>query len=432
MRLRASRLAWSVVVPLLSGAAALACSSSSAPATVPAADGGRDSGPARDARAPVDSRAADARADRGGDAPADAPGDARADAGCPLSPTCHACLATDPANCGACGNSCGAGGVCEEGACSRVLATGQGSAPGAVQDLIVDTGRVYWIPGAGAASGGTVLAVPKAGGAVATLATGISQPEGLAQDDANLYFVSHDVGVERVAKTGGSKALLLEDGTLDGGVFPEFWLVVASPNLYYVGGQGTGLYGLPLEGGGTPTPVAGASGLLGAPGTGYFAAAVDDTGIYYDTTSQIVTVDRATGLQVATVPGSSPTAGFRFGPTLAVDATSLYFISNTPADGGTASSVMSAPKNGGAAKIIASGPVAFDDGPVAVDGTSVYWSHLADAAAGVGAVVAAPLAGGSVVTVATGCTAHCAFAVDATSIYWAAADGTIRAAPRAP
>jgi hypothetical protein len=326
-------------------------------------------------------------------------------------------------------------GSCTDGMCTTTLASGQGTEPNVVLDLVIDDTNVYWIPGGGGASG-SVVSVPKAGGTVTTLASGIELAQGLAEDTDNLYFVSHNVGIERIAKAGGAKTVLLQDGTLDAGVFPEFWLLVAHPDIYYVGGLNTDVYDLVLDGGGIPVTVATAGGILGAPGTGYNALAVDDAGVYYDTSSQIVILDRATHQPVGAVPGSSPTAGNRFGPTIAIDEASIYYVSNVVADGGTASSIVKAGKGasdgGGIATVITSDSVLFDDGPIVVDATNVYWSHLVDPATFTGAVLSVPKAGGTVVTVATDCYDHCPFAVDATSIYWAASDGTIRSAPKTP
>jgi hypothetical protein len=405
----------------------VAACSSSGPAASPQREAGVD--------AAVDApRAKDARADAKKESGAV---DARIDAteaGCTRSGTCNACLATDPENCGSCGRSCGAGGTCAQGICTAVLASGQGSAPNVVDDLIIDSDTVYWIPATSGASNGAVLSVPKAGGAISTLASGIAQPEGLTQDATNLYFVSHDVGIERVAKTGGPRTTLLADGTLDGGVFPEFWLLLANRDLFYVGGMSTGIYDLSLDGvgtdgGGVPIPIATTAGVLGAPGTGYNALSVDDAGVYYDTTAQIIALNRATTQVATTVQGSSPTAGDRFGPTIAIDDLFIYYISNVQGDGGVVSSLMKSPKAGGAPTLITTTSVAFNDGPIFVNASNVYWSHLTDPAAMTSDVVGISKTGGAVQTIATGCYVNCPFAIDATSVYWPGNDGKIRRAP---
>jgi len=405
---------------LAGGALALvtiACSSGGAATTITSHDAGDATHPVVDAHMAKDS---------GKDSSV-----APVDAGCSLSPTCNACLATDPNNCGTCGISCGTGGTCANGMCTQVLASGQGTAPNAVSDLIIDTNNIYWMPAAGSAGNGSIFSIPKTGGTITTVVSGISAPEGLTQDDTSLYFISHYVGIKQVAKTGGATTQLLQDGVLDGGLYPEFWLLRSSPDLYYVGGLASNIFDLVLDGGtGVPTSVMSATGLLGAPGTGYNAFAVDDGGLYYDTTSQIVSVSRATNAPIAMVPGSSATAGDRFGPTIAIDDTSIYYISNVEQDGALVSTVMSAPKTGGTATTITSDSVTFDDGPIVVDGTSVYWSHLIDPATRTSAVVGVAKSGGSVVTISSGCSVNCPFAVDATSVYWPASDGTIRSGPK--
>jgi hypothetical protein len=397
----------------------LGCSSSSSQAEPPHDGGGSDATHPKDARAAKD-----------GASPDDAGTDVH-EAGCALDPTCHACLATDPDNCGTCGHSCGAGGSCSGGLCTRILATGQGTAPNTIQDLIIDDDRIYWIPTNTDPSSGGVVSVAKAGGALSTVISGVVQPQGLTQDTDTLYFVSHTVGIEKVAKTGGAQTRLLSDGTLDAGLFPEFALVLSAPDLYYVGGQTTGIYDLVLGGSGVPVVVTTTSGIIGAPGTGYNAVAVDTSHIYYDSTSQIVILDRTTYAQVGVVPGSAAT-GDNFGPTLAIDDTSIYYIANTTVDGGISSAVMRAPIAGGVASLITSSSVSFNDGPMAVDANNVYWSHQVNVASQATEVVSIPKAGGTLQTIATGCYGHCPFAVDAANVYWPSADGTIRTSPTSP
>jgi hypothetical protein len=315
--------------------------------------------------------------------------------------------------------------------CTKVLATGQSSAPNAVVDLIIDDQNVYWIPAT--AAPGSVVSVPKGGGTVATLASGVTAPEGLAQDDANLYFVSHYVGIESLPKAGGTATFILRDASFQSGLTPEFWLLVSGTDIFYVGGASDSVYRTTTSGV-APVAVTGVTGLLGAPGTGYNALAVDDSAIYLDAVSQILILDRASEHQFGVVPGSSAAAGSRFGPTIALDDSYIYYVNNSPIDGGAATSLMRTPKGGeaGAAAVVSAKEVGFDDGPIAVDDTSVYWTHTLTGSTTGAVILSAPKAGGVVVTVATGCALQCPFALDATSVYWPTSDGEIKVGAKAP
>src|SRR5262249_41498513 len=81
---------------------------------------------------------------------------------------CETNLSNDPANCGACGFSCGTQ-PCVNGAC-QLVGSGAWIPVGDNADLAIDTKNVYWSTGLGAAAGGAVVWVPKTGGTPQTLA----------------------------------------------------------------------------------------------------------------------------------------------------------------------------------------------------------------------------------------------------------------------
>ncbi len=77
------------------------------------------------------------------------------------------------------------------------LATGR---PGSLMAIAVDDRNVYWVEGEGTIQQGAIAAVPKAGGRVAVLATGLSDPMSVAVDSSGVYFPSAGGGVGKIAK----------------------------------------------------------------------------------------------------------------------------------------------------------------------------------------------------------------------------------------
>lgn len=156
---------------------------------------------------------ADARVDGGGG------GDAA---------TCNADLASDPANCGACGHSC-LGGACQGRQC---------------QPFVV--------------------------------ATGLAGPAHLATDGAGTLFVATNDGAVRSCPTkgcGASAAKVTELG-LDGGNPILTGLAVAAGNVYFVGYYTGALYMCPTAGCARPTVI-----TSGIPNP--FHLAVDSTNVYF-------------------------------------------------------------------------------------------------------------------------------------------------------
>jgi hypothetical protein len=68
--------------------------------------------------------------------------------------------------------------------------------------VAVDGQNVYWIEGEGTIQQGAVAALPKSGGRVAVLASGLSDPSAIVVDDSGIYFTNPAAGglVEKIAK----------------------------------------------------------------------------------------------------------------------------------------------------------------------------------------------------------------------------------------
>jgi hypothetical protein len=100
---------------------------------------------------------------------------------------------------------------------------------------------------------------------------------------------------------------------------------------------------------------------------------------------------------------------------IAVDATSVYWT----IDDYTVGAVMKAPLGGGSASVLASGQQ--NPETIAVDATSVYWGTLNS-----GTVMKVPTTGGPVVTLASGQGAVGALVIDATSVYYATTSSVMK------
>jgi hypothetical protein len=67
--------------------------------------------------------------------------------------------------------------------------------------VAVDDQNVYWIEGDGTIADGAVAAVPRSGGVVAILVSGLSDPSVIAVDGSGIYFNNSAGGlVEKIPK----------------------------------------------------------------------------------------------------------------------------------------------------------------------------------------------------------------------------------------
>lgn len=127
-------------------------------------------------------------------------------------------------------------------------------------------------------------------------------------------------------------------------------------------------------------------------------------------------------------------SGLNFPADVAIDGTSIYWVSWGNGPLYTNGSVQKMALAGGAVTTLASNEK--DPSGIAIDGTSIYWTTSDVSAMGVGAVRKMPLNGGAITTIAPSENNPFYIAVDGTSVYWTDygsppnyTDGAIRKAP---
>jgi hypothetical protein len=287
----------------------------------------------------------------------------------------------DPANCGACGKSCG-GGTCSSGFCQPLtIASGLGQP----YSLVIDGTNAY-------VASGAVSKVPLSGGAVTTISGDLAQS--VAVDANNVYWWWYLHGLEKAPLAGGPEVEIGASPTTGG-----FRIAVDATNVYWV--DANGLQRVPI-GGGTPT-------VLQSVSVG--GVAVDATNVYWTqpNTGQLFKAAKAGGAPVAlnvSLGGSEP---------LVVDASNVYV-----ADGNT---VWQVPIDGSAAVAltIVNGGL---EPPLAIDSQYVYFTLGIAPSYQCSGLHRVPIGGGPVRQVANDQRVT-SIAVDATSIYWANFNGTI-------
>ncbi len=94
-----------------------------------------------------------------------------------------------------------------------------------------DTDHIYFAEGQRPSSPGSVKKVPKAGGPIMTLATGISETGGLVADSEYVYFVSNRITASRINRVNKDGANLV---TLASGLGTHVdWLAVDDEYVYF-------------------------------------------------------------------------------------------------------------------------------------------------------------------------------------------------------
>jgi hypothetical protein len=320
--------------------------------------------------------------------------------GCCESGACTLYASQSRTSCGAANATCTpCAGACSLGRCDVILASGQDSPQG----IAHDDANVYWTD-----LGGSVMKVPLGGGVPTAVASGLTTPTSITVDANSVYWTNRGA-VMKVPLGGGGPTALASGQSVPSG------LAVDATSVYWANSGSGSVMKVPVGGGMATTLASGPSGPAGI--------AVDATSVYWTnaTTGTVMKVPLDGGVPIALASGQdSPTS-------IAVDVTSVYFATTTATGLGF---VMKVPLGGGNPVALASGE---PPNSIAVDATGVYWTNNdLSAAAGAGAVMKLPLEGGVPTMLALAQNAPMGIAVDATSIYWTNLyDGTVmRVSPK--
>jgi hypothetical protein len=307
---------------------------------------------------------------------------------------------------------CVQGYVCSSGTCIGqpiTLASGQDGPRG----IAVDQFNVYWAnQGSGDGPDGSVMAVPLAGGATTTIATGLWQPFGLAlephlstarkvaSEDNVWSLVWGTLGSDAASPTGSVMGVSLVSGK------PLTPFTLASPQdepiALAVTGEGD-VYWVTYDSPGSVImePQSSVPATTLASGDDYpVAIAVDKTNAYWADEGGDVKKMPLGGGTITTLASTGQTL---FG--LAVDSANVYF---TNAGAGTVESV---PIGGGPTVTLATGQ--NGPGAIAVDSSGVYWGDTWG-----GTVMRVPIGGGGAVTLASGQAPTVGLTTDSQYVYW--------------
>jgi hypothetical protein len=307
-------------------------------------------------------------------------------------------------------STCPDGTTCSGNRCSAVLI----SNAGAVNDLVLDQGHLYWITGwipplSGVypfpPDGGptTIMTAPVDGGAARPLGTVPGGAAGFTEVNGTAYASQTSTSqIVAFPSDGGPSRVFVDAGT------NPFALATDGIHLFWCRNEGfVPVYSAPLAGGPTTS--------FGGAQTGIDDMAVANGNIFWGTYSSaggIIGSATTDGANARTLASTYDTDLW-----LASDGVNVYWVGW----GASSGDVWQMPVDGGTPLNLASN----QGGPygIAVDDASVFWTTG-------GSVLKEPISGGHISAIAAGQSGAGSVVVDPTYVYWGTGDGTIARAPK--
>jgi hypothetical protein len=269
--------------------------------------------------------------------------------------------------------------------------------------LAQNDASVYWLySGPGYADGGSVMTVPKCGGAAKTLASGLPLLLGaIAVDSQTVYWTNlsdqNQGSVMSLPIHGGAPVTLAAGGDPGG-------ITLDATSIYWTDAFGGTVVKMP-KGGGAPTTLATKQYSAGDIAINTTVACWTlNNGTFPDTPVSVVCISLDGGTPFTVAAGSAIYWG------LTLDETAAYVAAG---DGSGAGTILAAPLAGGTPITLGAG----DPAGIAVDDTNVYWT-TAPFDGGTGSLIRVPKQGGVAVTLAAGQNDPGSVAVDAQRVYW--------------
>jgi hypothetical protein len=316
-----------------------------------------------------------------------------------------------------------------------VLASGQSNPVG----VAVDSQNVYWTNYASGTGDGTVMSVPVGGGPPTTLAAGQNGPAAIAVDASNVYWVNFGDGTVMTIPIGGGSPLTIASGQDHPVGIAVDALGVYWNNFGDCSGPITGAVMSGSKDGSVP-PTALVTGLCEPDSTlvavdkvfyhvlpgGGLGVSISYT-LYFSASRSLFSVSPLGG------PSTNLGAG---GSALAADTSNVYWADEDDDSVGSVTlggdaGVTLVPGNGANFCV----PGKCIPGSLAVDHTGLYWANPdSNSLEWISRAGGSPLAlrnGVSApVTPAGGPTLRAAMAMDATSVYWIAYGSDLRRTPK--